>query len=126
MLKSLLHPSLLFPTPSNPSTLDADPSTLAREELSDCTLTEHTIAAEIITAQEKGLQALEAVHLALRKKLTGGSSDNLAEVPKYGVQAFNPMKEYSNMAALGTHQHMMQHELMMAPNHVDVIGESLQ
>lgn len=109
-LESLLDPPIL-----PPSAL-LDPSTLANDELSECTLTEHTIAAGIIASDKEGLQALQTIHSALRNIQTGCSGCG------FTLEGFDPMKEYKNVATLGTNKTipLSQQNLMTAADHIDM------
>ena len=132
LVETLLDPPTL---PLDPSTLPRDPSTvkldpltvklnptiLAREELQECTLEEHTIAAQVISSEERGLRALTAVHTALRRQRTGSSRCGFV------LGGFDPLKEYKNMATLGTSHTMSldQQNLMTASEHLDMAGETI-
>lgn len=110
-VKSLLDPPMLPPK-------ETSTSTLAREELSECTLVEHAIAAGVISSDMEGLQALKTVHSALRKKWTGCSGCG------FSLEGFDPIKEYKNVATLGTEKQILltQQNLMLAAEHIDMKG----
>lgn len=111
MLDTLLTAPALPPlTTADPSTLSPlDPSVLAREELGECSFEEQGVAAEVMSGHQEGLQALLAVHSAMRRgyDITPAS--------------FDPMKEYRKLASPGTcgEALLSQQKLMRAGDDVE-------
>lgn len=118
---STVNPSTLDPSTSNPSTFD--PMALASNELSECSLTEHNIAAGMIASDQEGLQALATVHLALRRWCGGYSECDFTQGQE--LREFHPMNEYVNVAVLGSHGKtaLSQQKLMAAGDSIDIAGE---
>lgn len=117
LLGTIVEPSLLG---RDPSTLD--PWTLAREELLQCSLDEHDVAAQVMTSCEETLLALNAVHAALRQYQLGTTGKMQGNGPS---NQFNPSKEYTNVAILGVQEEMMlnQQKLMTLAGNIDFPGE---
>ena len=89
------------------------PLTLLEEELEDCTLEEHCLAAQLIRSNEEGLASLQNVCGNLRE-----------HCGILQVMAFNPIEEYCNVGVAGSCCPVSQDQLTSSGDHLQKPGKS--